>query len=49
MHVVTVKVPEGLLQHVDDLVEDKDLFSTRSEMIREALRDTVRKYKDKEE
>ncbi|MBI5881137.1 ribbon-helix-helix protein, CopG family [archaeon] len=40
MNVVPIRLPDGLIKQVDDLV-DKGLYSSRSDVVRDALRKLV--------
>ena len=46
MKLVSFKLPEGLLDAVDELVR-RNMYSNRSEVFRVAIRDLVRKELDK--
>jgi len=39
MAIVTVRLPEGLLNELDGQIEENAMFETRSEAIRHAVRE----------
>jgi len=43
MEIITIRLPRWMIQAVDDLVE-KGLYPNRSEFIREAIRNHLRRY-----